>query len=192
MLLTERTDVELVSLVKEGNAAAFRTLYYRHVDRIFAVVTRILGPRRVDRDDVVQEVFLQTYRSIGSFKAESTFATWVYRIAINVAYTHLRRKSVTMEMSSDERISIVPDNDIDERRVDARRAIKTMFDLLDGLKPKNRIVFVLYEFEGLTLDEISRHLDTPINTVASRLRRSRETLMQAVAGEMSLSKGVRK
>ena len=191
-LLNKRTDDELVDLVKEGNAAAFRTLYYRHVDRVFAVVSRILGPGRTDRDDVVQEIFLQTYRSIGRFKGESSFGTWLHRVAINVAYSHIRRKSRREDMGSDYRVSSVPDERFDEKRIDARRAVKLMFDMLERLAAKNRIVFVLYEFEGLTLDEISRYLDTPINTVASRLRRSRKILMQAVSEGIPLSKGVGK
>ena len=192
MSLTTMTDLELVAEVKQGSAVAFRTLYYRHVDAVFGLVTRIIGPRRADREDVVQEVFLEAYRSLSRFRGESSFSTWLHRIAINVAYTHLRRSLRTKEEVYRDAYSASPFEDrlpdCGERLVDARRAVHRMFELIDQLSPKNRIVFVLYEFEGLTLDNISGILDIPLHTAAARLRRSRESLMQLHRASASLSK----
>ena len=178
-LLSELTDFELLEEIKSGNMAAFRTLYYRHVDGVFGLVTRILGPGRADREDVVQEVFFQAHRSLGRFEGRSSVSTWLHRIAVNVAYSHLRHHTDKASLTSGELPAIQSAGD-GERRVDARRAVQRMYALLDELSPKSRLVFTLYEFEGMTLERISDVLDIPLHTAASRLRRSRERLMQAM------------
>ena len=177
-MLSTMTDLELVQEIKQGNNAAFRAIYYRHVDNVFGLVTRILGPSRADREDVVQEVFLSTHKSISRFRGDSSFSTWLHRVTINTAYSHLRRSIKKTEVPSDKAISTACTFDVGESRIDARRSVQRMYEILDRLSPKNRIVFVLYEFQGLTLNGISETLDIPLHTAASRLRRSRESLMQ--------------
>ncbi|MDJ0763569.1 MAG: RNA polymerase sigma factor [Myxococcota bacterium] len=188
-MISEKTDAELVHEVTQGNMVAFRSLYYRHVDNVFSLVTRILGPFRTEREDVVQEVFFQVYRSIGRFKGESSFATWVHRIAINVTYSYLRRPRLSKQALTPTALNTLSTRDMSENKIDARRAVQQMYALLEQLSVKNRVVFILYEFQGLTLDQIAQTLKIPLNTASSRLRRSRETLMQALAVNTSLNTG---
>lgn len=178
-MLSTLTDMALLEEVKAGNMAAFRTLYYRHVDHIYGLVTRILGPSRGDREDVVQEVFFQAHRSVGQFQGRSSVATWLYRIAANVSYSHLRGVASKV-VTTREVPSPASQMETGEKRVDARRAIQKMYTLLDQLSAKNRMVFTLYEFEGLTLEQIAELLEIPLHTVASRLRRARERLMREI------------
>ena len=178
-MLGTMTDMELVAEIRAGNMAAFRTFYYRHADRIFGVTTRILGPNRADREDVVQEVFFQVYRSIGGFKGISSVSTWLFRIAANVSYSVLRRPLPSTVPISDETTHSLESGmgGCQDARVDARRTVKRMYEMLERLSPKNRMVFTLYEFEGLTLERIASVLEIPLYTAAARLRRSREQLM---------------
>ena len=170
---TTLTDRELIEEIRSGNTAAFRTFYYRHVDPVFGVVTRILGPARSDREDVVQEVFFQVHRSISRYRGDSSVSTWLYRIAANVAYSALRKPLPPVPVDAEPSAGAVHA----EGHVDARRKILRMYTLIDTLSHKNRMVFTLHEFEGLTLDRIAEVLDIPLHTAAARLRRSREHLM---------------
>lgn len=180
-MLNTKTDEELVEDVLAGKTPAFQALYYRHVDRIFGLVTRILGPMRPEREDVVQEIFFQAHRSLSNFKGDATFSTWLHRIGINVAYSQIRKQASRQEYSVENLPLTASTSDQSEDRADARRKILQLYELLNDMQPKNRIVFVLYEFEGLTLDKISSALDLPLHTVASRLRRSRAALLKALA-----------
>ncbi len=180
-MLSTKTDEQLVTEVLAGKTPAFQTLYYRHVDRIFGLVTRILGPGRPEREDVVQEIFFQAHRSLCNFKGDASFSTWLHRIGINVAYSHIRKQASRQEYATEHLPASASTTDQSEARTDARRKISQLYGFLGDMQPKNRIVFVLYEFEGLTLDKISSALDLPLHTVASRLRRSRAALLKALA-----------
>ncbi len=171
---TTLSDIELIEEIRGGNAAAFRTFYYRHVDYIFGVTTRILGPSRTDREDVVQEIFFQAYRSMKGFRGESNVTTWLYRIATNVSYSVLRKPRLPLHEDTEQPTRTAET----ERVVDARRKVLRMYALVDALSLKNRMVFTLHEFEGLTLERIAEVLRIPLHTAAARLRRSREQLME--------------
>lgn len=175
-MTTPLTDIALIEQIRAGNTAAFRTFYYRHVDHIFAMTSRILGPLRADREDVVQEIFFQAYRAMNHFKGEAAVTTWLYRIAANVSYSALRKPRPPVPVDAD------PAADVQsaEGRVDARRKVLRMYALIESLSPKNRIVFTLHEFEGLTLENIAEVLNIPLHTAAARLRRSREQIMEAL------------
>ncbi len=175
-MLSTLTDLELVNEIRIGNVAAFRTFYYRHVDNIFGMVTRLMGPYRNDREDVVQEIFFQVSKSIPNFREQSGVSTWLHRIACNVTYSALRRPHYRKEADSDFKQVL---HDV-EGRIDARRTINRMYKVIDELSIKNRIVFTLYEFQGLTIDTISEILNIPLHTAASRLKRSREQIMETL------------
>ncbi len=172
-MLSALTDMELLDAILSGNGAAFRTFYYRHADNIFGLVTRLMGPSRPDREDTVQEIFFQAYKSIGSFKRQASVLTWLFRIATNVTYSVMRKPSTRASKSTEEPSAVFNP----EGRLDARRAIQQMYDILERLPAKQRMVFVLYEFQGFTLDQISDVLNIPLHTAASRLRRSREQII---------------
>jgi RNA polymerase sigma-70 factor (ECF subfamily) len=173
-------DETLVEEARSGNQAAFRTLYYRHVDNVFGLVTRVLGPAWSEREDVVQEVFLQAHRALPRFRGESSFATFLHRIGVHVAVASLRRRCSDPQASGRQ-----PDDDLaapgsSEGRLEARAEVRRMYGMLDRMSPGNRAVFVLYEFEGLPLDRVARELGLPLFTVASRLRRARAALMEGL------------
>ncbi len=182
------TDLELIEEIAGDNMAAFRTLYYRHVDHVFGLVTRIMGPCRADIEDVVQEVFVQTFRSLSNFQGHAKFSTWLHRVALNVCYSQLRRVS-SCDIPAEEKAHSQHVWGVSEDQIDARRKVAEIYRLIDAMPTKNRMVFVLREFQGLTLAEIAETLDTPLNTVASRLRRSREALMRSLAETVSQDKG---
>jgi len=187
---------ELVEKAKSGDREAFRELFRRHRNDVARLAYRMLGARRgggkvgsggADLDDVVQEVFLQVHRSLGDFRGQSKFSTWLHRVTVNVVLMSRRaarsRPVFTSEVSDNEPdIGHTPDEEASRtRRVDAFRRV------LDRLPEKKRTVFVLHEIEGLAPSEIAEMVDAPVLTVRTRLFYARRELCELMKDEPSLA-----
>jgi RNA polymerase sigma-70 factor (ECF subfamily) len=124
-------------------------------------------------EDVVQEVYLEVYQSLPRFRGEATFGTWLFRVTHNVAVSHLRRRgSRPVDLSPIKVLSEA----VHQPSLDARDQVRALYAALDQVAPESREAFVLYELEGLTLSAIAEVTGDPLNTVASRVRRTRERL----------------
>lgn len=169
------SDRDLVRRCLAGSQAAFRELHYRHVDRVYRVAARILGPD-ADVADVVQEVFLAVHRSLGRFRADAAFTTWLHRLTVHVAVSALRKRIRSRRTET----APVPEGVDPGDRMEAREALRALYAALDTLAPKNRVAFVLFEIEGLSLEELAESTEVPLHTAAARLRRARVALARAV------------
>lgn len=167
------SDRELVGrFTGAGDESAFRELYTRHVDRVYRIVARILGPRG-DVDDAVQETFVQMHRSLDRFRGDSQFATWLHRIAVNVTTSMLRRHP--RELLD----PVAPEPDPDEQ-LEAREEVLELYRALDELPEHNRVAFVLFELEGMPLEELAETTGVPLQAAAARLRRARIAIARAL------------
>ena len=187
------TDQELVRFAQDGDSEAFGELVLRHQNKIYRLARRMTDSPE-DAEDVLQEAFIRAFKSIGGFKAESTFPTWLYRITINLALMRKRGKKQTFEYL-DEPISTPHGEikrDIADMGYDPLTALiaKESREILDraitDLSPANRAVFVLRHIEGLSTEETKKILNISIPAVKSRLHRTRETLKEnllRLAGE---------
>jgi RNA polymerase sigma-70 factor, ECF subfamily len=171
--MASATDRNLVDrFTRHGDEAAFRELYGRHVGRVHRIVARILGPRG-DVDDAVQEIFVQVHRSLDRFRGDSLFATWLHRLAVNVTTSALReRLRVSVEAAPEE-----PDPG---DQLEAREEVLALYRALDELPEHNRIAFVLFELEGMPLEEIAETTGVPLQAAAARLRRARVSIARAL------------
>lgn len=174
-------DGELVARCRQGDRLAWRMLYDRHAPLIYRFISA-LGVPPDEREDAVQDVFVAVYRSLESFRGEAQLSTWIYRIAARHAGRMGRRRRVRDVLSAvllrEPPPPPVPDP--------AERAAEVHFvdRLLAKLSPKKRTVLVLFEVEGLRVDEIARIVDCPENTVWSRLHHARsEMVRMAKRGE---------
>lgn len=163
------TDEELVTrFVSGGVPEALDVLLRRHQDRVFGMALRILG-NRADALDAAQEVFVGVFRKAGSFRHQSAFTTWLYRLTVN-ACTDLGRKRARLPLASETIEAAVPD------------AIGTMVARLDvaaGLRAlalDQRTAVVLRDLYGLTYEEIAAATGAPLGTVKSRVARGRDAL----------------
>ena len=173
--MASATDWNLVErFTRHGDEAAFRELYRRHVERVHRIVARILGPRG-DVDDAVQEIFVQVHRSLDRFHGESLFTTWLHRVAVNVTANVLRqRPREPAEAAPDE---LDPDPG---EHLEAREEVRALYRALDELPEHNRVAFVLFELEGMSLEEIAEATGMPLAAAAARLRRARIALARAL------------
>lgn len=156
-----------------GDVAAFRCLYDRYLHVVAGQVGRLLGPRS-DVEDVVQDVFVHVFRSLDRFRGDAKFSTWLWRITFNVAISHRRRLGrapATVELEAFHATHA------EWARLEARDRARLLYAALDGIDDDARDAFVLHEIEGLTLREIAELCELSINTVAARVRRTREKLV---------------
>jgi RNA polymerase sigma-70 factor (ECF subfamily) len=187
---------ELVKRAQAGDTGAYEELVRTHQQRIFAVVGGILR-RREDVEDVVQQVLIKVFVSLRRFDLRSTFSTWVYKVAVNECYDYLRKKRVR---------KLVYEADLSEEQVrqfeafergasgshvaapvDAgRRAeMKDIVNrLLDELGEEDRMMLVLKEVEGFSVEEIGNVLGINVNTVKVRLFRARGRLVDVYRRRM--------
>lgn len=179
----ETSDPDLIAAVLDGSEAAFGALVDRYQDRVFRLLGRYCRDA-VEREDLAQEVFLKVFRKLHTFKQDSQFFTWVYRIAVNAATDHLSRAST-------RRLRLVEDAEVfhrvDEDRenptapLEAEELAQITRAVIDQLPEKFRTILVLREFEGLSYTEIAAVLDCQLGTVESRLFRARKRFKDAMS-----------
>ena len=174
-------DGELVKLAQAGDAKAFEALVVKYQRRMARHVTRYVK-RPDDVEDVVQEAFLKAYRGLASFRGDSTFYTWLYRISMNAAINFVKRtpKNIVLKddlnpNEDDEPIDTHgSDAEDPERLLLAKRISETVERALSRLHPDLAQALTLYEVEGLQYKEIAKMLRIPIGTVRTRIFRARE------------------
>lgn len=169
----DRRDEELDGL-------DFRRLYDRYKQRVYGTVHHVVG-HSDEIDDIVQSVFLEIHRSLPRYKGQSKLSTWIYRIAVNVALQHIRkrkrRRVFLFFKSDDDERELEPSEDARPQHED-RDLLRKLTRVLDTLGDKKRVVFVLHELDGREIDEIAELLDIPLNTVRSRLHAARLELTE--------------
>lgn len=178
----EVTDQVLVDRVLGGNKNAFNLLVMRYQNRLAHLVSRYVLPAEVP--DVVQETFIRAYRSLSSFKGESVFYTWLYRIAVNTAKNHLmaqgRRPPSSdvdaLEAETYEGADLLRSIDSPESIVLSDEIKKVVFQTIESLPEDLKTAITLREIEGLSYEEIAEIMDSPVGTVRSRIFRAREAI----------------
>jgi len=166
-------DGELVRRAIAGNRRAFDDLYRAHVASAHRLLTRLVGPIP-ERDDLVQQVFLEAYRALPKFRGEAAFTTWLHRIVVNIAYRHLRRaKRARWEEVSDELPAPDASPELAARR---RQELGVALGYLSALKPKKRIAYVLRVVEGMSLDEIGVLVGANAPAVGQRVKHAQREL----------------
>ncbi len=175
----EQDDFELIEQTRRGDQSSFEVLYQRYVKRIFNLAYRMVGPG-ADAEELTQEVFLQAFKNLQHFKGQSSFYTWLYRIACNTCLQFLRKKSRSRETVNYDDLAEVeieghesPDPlDEIERRDLARRLEQALGQLPDS----QRMVLVLGPIEGRSYEEIAEILGLTVPVVKGRLHRARENI----------------
>ncbi len=172
--------------VREGDADLYRLLVERYQSRIYRLVSRLLGPSHGEVEDVVQDVFVKAYFSLKSFREDSSFRTWITRIAINRARDELKKQSRNVALNeeiSQESIEQMSDYLTQpEKEEPPPHYTETVGRLVAGavasLPERLRVVVTLKDMEGLSYQEVSQVLRCSVGTVKSRHARARGRLRQ--------------
>jgi len=173
-----------VALRAETPSVEFGLVYAETFPAVWRAVGK-LGVPKAARDDVVQDIFVAVFRRLGDFRGESTLKTWVFSIAIRIVSNYRRtnqRKGAgrALDTEVDDPALLVDDRETALDVVARREAMQLVDRVLSGLGQEKAMVFVLAEFEAMTVAEISVILGLNINTAASRLRAARREFEQQV------------
>lgn len=171
---------ELVRRAREGDKAAYEQLVGPHLDRFYGLAYQLMR-NQDDAADVVQEALIKAYRSLGSFRGEADFVTWVTRILRNTVLDELKRAVRRHE----EPVEILPESL--DRTLETKFENKELSEIVHGcigqLSDKLKEPLLMYDIEGYAYEEISQILGLNIGTVKSRLNRARESLRQKLMGQ---------
>lgn len=171
-------DVVLAQKSADGDTAAFEELYHRHFRRVYALCLRMTGdPTKAE--DLTQDVFIQLFNKIGSFRGDSAFTTWLHRLTVNQVLMHFRKRGVKLEHTSEEGDF----TDVVDTPLQSTRRISIIDRLalekaIGQLPPGYRTVFTLHDIEGYEHEEISDMLDISIGTSKSQLHKARMRLRE--------------
>jgi RNA polymerase sigma-70 factor (ECF subfamily) len=170
--LNRRLDLALAKRCLAGDRGAQRGLFDGHKKRVHIVLYRIMGSNR-HMEDLVQDAFLEIFRSLPHFRGEATLATWVDRITARVAYRQLSRGHAPAA-----HLETVPDlraqGPSPDTHTAARRAARGLYAALDRLEPKYRIAFALHVIEGRSLADVASVTGASVVAVKSRVHRARK------------------
>ncbi|MFT3927392.1 MAG: sigma-70 family RNA polymerase sigma factor [Myxococcales bacterium] len=185
-------DLTLVRRAQQGDRTAFRQLFDKYHRRVFAVALGVVK-NPSDAHDVVQEAFVKVHRHLATFQGASSFYTWLYRITMNLAIDHLRRKKVARQVDFDE--SLKRDDEIedpmnlapvltnsDPGKTHSRKELASKIQGALGTLPEiHRQCILLREVEGLSYEEIAQIMKVPKGTIMSRLFHARRKMQTALA-----------
>ncbi|KAB2907507.1 MAG: RNA polymerase sigma factor [Ignavibacteriales bacterium] len=173
-------DLEVIRSVREGNTSDFSILMDRYKNKAFSLILRMLK-NRMDAEEVLQDCFVKAWKNLDSFKGDSQFATWFYRIVYNTTLTKLTGKKRETEK---EMLSIGEDVDIRDEHADTSAATlernRLLGALIAMLTPNQAAVVNLFYLDGLSCEEIAGILDTNVGNVKTLLHRSRATLKNLI------------
>jgi RNA polymerase sigma-70 factor (ECF subfamily) len=170
------TDDANVRAAAAGDIAAFESLYRQHVRRVYAVVWRLVGGIDARAEELTQEAFVRAWQSLPNFRFESTFATWLHRLAVNTGLMELRARRGSEDRETDD--SALADLGTGDSAgqhtalgIDLERAVAT-------LPPRARAVLILYDVEGWKHEEIAAELGMAVGSSKAQLHRARALLRE--------------
>jgi len=173
----------LIEKLKQGDEAAFKQIVEAWQNMVYNTAIGILQNAE-DAEDVAQEVFVQVYESVKTFKAESKFSTWLYRITVSKALDHLRRKKRKKRFAyiqslfgaSGETIVEKPDFHHPGVTLDNKERAALLFKAINQLPENQKIAFTLHKLEGLSYQEVSDVMKTSLSSVESLMHRAKNNL----------------
>jgi len=182
-------DLSLVRRVKKGDYQAFDLLVLKYQSRIIATAFKYVKERQL-AEDIAQEAFIKSYKSIDSFREESSFYTWVYRITVNTAKNYLvssKRKNEVMISDLSENDYFYPEKinvDSPQEILKASELRDLILEALSSLGEETRTALSLREFDGLSYEQIAEIVKCPVGTVRSRIFRGREMIEDVIGKHM--------
>ena len=178
-------DQLLVDRARLGDRHAFDLLVLKYQSRLLSLVNRLVS-NQSDALDVLQDTFVKAYRSLHSFRGESAFYTWLYRIAVNTAKNHLasklkESKDVSVDDEATGELSVLQDFSAPDEEAGAEELQRAILHAIEQLPDDLKQALTLRELEGMSYDEIALAMNCPIGTVRSRIFRARDHVVQEIS-----------
>jgi RNA polymerase sigma-70 factor (ECF subfamily) len=192
-------DQQLVERAQRGDKQAFELLVVKYQRKLARLLSRYVRDAS-EVEDVTQEAFIKAYRALPSFRGDSAFYTWLYRIGINTAKNYLvalgRRAPTVTEVDNEEAEDIevgeqLKDMNTPEQQMMTRQIAETVNSTLQALPEELRTAITLREMDGLSYEEIAQIMNCPIGTVRSRIFRAREAIAEQLRPQLGTAKNRR-
>lgn len=188
--MTREEELEIILRVRAGDTDAFEALVLEHQNKVYSLALRMVGNEE-DARDMAQEAFIRAFNSLASFRGESKFSVWLYRLTSNICIDFLRgrakRRTVSLiwedEDGEEGELEIPDERFSPEARLERTELRESVRRGLDSLSPEYREILLLREINGLSYDEISRALSLEEGTVKSRIFRARKKLSEFLIRE---------
>lgn len=182
-MTTEASDAQLVERVQRGDKRAFDLLVVKYQHKVLKLISRLIS-NPSEAEDVAQDAFLKAYRALKSFRGDSAFYTWLYRIAINTAKNALvsrgrRAVDFNVDLQDPEQYEVqarLTEGDTPEGMLLTEEIRQTVQHAMQDLPEDLRTAITLRELEGLSYEEIAEAMECPVGTVRSRIFRAREAI----------------
>lgn len=192
--MTREQEAAIVRKVLGGDANAFETLVLEYEKNVYNIALRMTGNSE-DAADMTQEAFIKAYNSLQSFRGDSKFSVWLYRIVSNVCLDFLRSKnrrptvslSVEDDDGEDAQLDVADESQSPELLLDRKLTRDSVRRGLDSLPPDYRQILLLREIQGLSYDEIAQALSLEVGTVKSRIFRARKRLCTFLTDDGNIS-----
>ena len=192
--MTREQEAAIVRKVLGGDANAFETLVLEYEKNVYNIALRMTGNSE-DAADMTQEAFIKAYNSLQSFRGDSKFSVWLYRIVSNVCLDFLRSKnrrptvslSVEDDDGEDAQLDVADKSQSPELLLDRKLTRDSVRRGLDSLPPDYRQILLLREIQGLSYDEIAQALSLEVGTVKSRIFRARKRLCTFLIDDGNIS-----
>ncbi len=178
------SDWEIVTRVQKGEVGAFDQLVMRYRERVYGVVYNMTSNRE-DAADLTQDAFIKAFQSINRFQGQSSFFTWLYRIAVNSTLSHLRKaklrtffsfEKINEDDKTTELLAQLTDKDGADKEVYVRELQEKLNEAMQKLSIKHRTVVTLFEIDGLSHEQIAEVVGCSVGTVRSRLHYAKQIL----------------
>lgn len=187
------TDNEIISRCQKGDRETFNVLMETYQSRVFNIAYGMLSDYD-EASDASQEIFIKVYKSISSFKGQSSFTTWLYVICRNVCNDMLRKRqrrgiqvSIYSEDEDNNRVREIESNmPTPEERMEMNECQLAVKEAIDSLKPEYREILLYADMKQLSYEEVAKILKCPVGTVRSRLNRARSALRKKLSDKREL------
>lgn len=181
-LIDRQISAEIVAACRSGDRDAFRALYDLYKDRVYSIAHYYLHGDQAAASDVTQHVFLKLMTSIGDFRGDAEFSTWLYRLVVNACMDVGRRRKSNEVSSGRSHLEKLPGPDSQEEDYARVQMANSVRAAVSALPPKFRIAVLLRYFEDLSYEQMAKALHCSMGTVASRLSRGHKLLAERLKG----------
>ena len=186
--LNTQSDELLVKKVQEGDTNAYNVLVIKYQYKVSQIISKFVA-NNADINDIAQDAFIKAYKAINSFRGESSFYTWLYRIVVNAAKTFLESNSKhknsidvdSPEFQSIDEQGILASKDTPDRIIESQELHEVILKAMNDLPKELREAITLREIEGMSYDDMAIALKVPVGTVRSRIFRAREFIESRMA-----------
>ena len=186
--LNTQSDELLVKKVQDGDTNAYNVLVIKYQYKVAQIISKFVA-NSADINDIAQDAFIKAYKAINSFRGESSFYTWLYRIVVNAAKTFLESNSKhknsidvdSPEFQSIDEQGILASKDTPDRIIESQELHEVILKAMNDLPKELREAITLREIEGMSYDDMAIALKVPVGTVRSRIFRAREFIESRMA-----------